>query len=90
MARESCSTSGEAYLSEGLGVVDCIVRDSLAQPSNASEDDLQEAKDVHEKVSDSSTSMAVSPSFAPTTKGKKQKGKNSQASCPSSPYRTTC
>lgn len=88
MARECCAISGENYITEELrlGQVDSIVGDSLAQPPNAGQDGLQDsAKDVHEKVSDSSTSMTVSASPAPNTKGKRQKGKNSQASGPSSP-----
>jgi enhancer of mRNA-decapping protein 4 len=47
-------------------------------------------KDVHEKVSDSSTSMVVPPSPAPNAKGKRQKGKNSQPSGPSSPSPSAC
>ncbi|KAE9594118.1 hypothetical protein Lalb_Chr18g0050391 [Lupinus albus] len=50
MAGESFSTSGEAYISGELGVVDCIVRDSLAQPSNVGEDDLHEAEDIHKTL----------------------------------------
>ncbi|KAK7289663.1 hypothetical protein RIF29_03476 [Crotalaria pallida] len=90
MARECCATSGETYISEELVQVDSIVGESLAQPPNSGEDGLQVAKDVHEKVSDSSTSITVPPSSAPNTKGKKQKGKNSQASGPCSPSPSVC
>ncbi|XP_019425677.1 PREDICTED: enhancer of mRNA-decapping protein 4-like isoform X1 [Lupinus angustifolius] len=85
IAQESRAITEEAYISEELGQDDSTVGDSLTQPSNALEDGLQEAKDVHEKVSDSSTSMTVPPSPSPNIKGKKQKGKISQASSPSSP-----
>ncbi|KAF7831233.1 enhancer of mRNA-decapping protein 4-like [Senna tora] len=54
------------------------------------EDGLQDlAKDVHGKASDSSTT-AVPSSPAPSTKGKRQKGKSSQASGPSSPSPSAC
>ncbi|XP_028752811.1 enhancer of mRNA-decapping protein 4 [Neltuma alba] len=58
---------------------------------NAGEDGSQDmAKDVHEKTSDSFTSTTLPPSPAPSTKGKRQKGKASQASGPSSPSPTVC
>ncbi|KAK7305300.1 hypothetical protein VNO77_43204 [Canavalia gladiata] len=91
MARECCAISGDTYITEEPGHADSMVGDSMAQPPDAGEDGLQDlGKDVHEKVSDSSTSMAVPPSPAPNTKGKRQKGKNSQASGPSSASPSAC
>lgn len=91
MARECGAIGGETYITEEPGQVDSTGGDSLAQPSNAGEDGLQDLpKDVHEKVSDSSTSMVVPPSPASNTKGKRQKGKNSQPSGPSSPSPSAC
>jgi enhancer of mRNA-decapping protein 4 len=91
MARECGAIGGETYITEQTGHVDSTGGDSLAQPSNAGEDTLQDLpKDVHEKVSDSSTSMVAPPSPAPNAKGKRQKGKNSQPSGPSSPSPSAC
>ncbi|RDY08653.1 Varicose-related protein, partial [Mucuna pruriens] len=91
MARECCVISGDTYLTEEPGQLDSLGGDSLAQPSDAGEDGLQDiAKDAHEKVSDSSTSVAVPPSPAPNAKGKRQKGKNSQAPGPSSASPSAC
>ncbi|XP_027190509.1 varicose-related protein [Cicer arietinum] len=91
MARECGAIGGESYITEESGQVDSTGADSLAQPSNAGEDGFQDlAKDVHDKVSDSSTSMIVPPSSAPNSKGKRQKGKNSQPSGPSSPSPSAC
>ncbi|KAH1239729.1 Enhancer of mRNA-decapping protein 4 [Glycine max] len=92
MARECCSISEDTYLMEEPGQLDSTTGgDSLAQPLDASEDGLQDfAKDAHEKVSDSSTSVAVPPSPAPNAKGKRQKGKNSQPAGPSSSFPSAC
>ncbi|KAG5090830.1 hypothetical protein JHK82_049608 [Glycine max] len=91
MARDCCGMSGDAYLTEEPGQLDSTVGDSLAQPPDASEDGLQDlAKDAHEKVSDSSTSVAVPPSPVPNAKGKRQKGKISQPSGPSSSSPSAC
>jgi enhancer of mRNA-decapping protein 4 len=91
MARECGAIGGESYITEQTGHVDSTGGDSLAQPSNAGDDRLQDLpKDVHEKVSDSSASMVVPPSPAPNAKGKRQKGKNSQPSGPSSPSPSAC
>lgn len=92
MARECSAIAGETNNTEESGQVDSAGGESpLAQPSNAGEDGPQDlAKDVHEKVSDSSTSMVVPSSPTPNTKGKRQKGKSSQASGPSSPSRSAC
>ncbi|XP_020217594.1 enhancer of mRNA-decapping protein 4 [Cajanus cajan] len=91
MARECCAISGDTYLAEESGQLDSLGGDSLAQPSDAGEDGLQDlAKDAHEKVSGSSTSVAVPPSHVPNAKGKRQKGKNSQASGPSPSSQSVC
>ena len=92
MARECCSISEDTYLMEEPGQLDSTTGgDSLAQPLDASEDGLQDfAKDAHEKVSDSSTSVAVPPSPAPNAKGERQKGKNSQPAGPSSSFPSAC
>ncbi|WJX31763.1 hypothetical protein P8452_20159 [Trifolium repens] len=91
MARECGAIGGESYITEQTGHVDSTGGDSLAQPSNAGEDTLHDLpKDVHEKVSDSSTSMVAPPSPAPNAKGKRQKDKNSQPSGPSSPSPSAC
>lgn len=91
MARECCAIPGDAYLTEEPGQLDSTGGDSLAQPADAGEDGLQDlAKDAHEKVSDSSMSLAVPPSPVPNAKGKRQKGKNSQASGLSSSSQSAC
>ncbi|KAK7301861.1 hypothetical protein RJT34_12737 [Clitoria ternatea] len=91
MARECCALSGDTYITEEAGQIDSMGGDSLAQPPDAGEDGLQDlGKDVHEKVSDFSTSMAVPPSPAPNAKGKRQKGKNPQAPGPSSSSVSVC
>jgi enhancer of mRNA-decapping protein 4 len=91
MARECGAIGGETYITEQTGHIDSTGGDSLAQPSNAGDDRLQDLpKDVHEKVSDSSASMVVPPSPAPNAKGKRQKGKNSQPLGPSSPSPSAC
>lgn len=90
MARECRAISGETCITEEPGQIDSIVGDSLAQPSNGGHGIQDMTKDVHEKVSDSSTSIVVPPSPAPNTKGKRQKGKNSQVSGPSSPSPSAC
>ncbi|XP_016170876.2 enhancer of mRNA-decapping protein 4 [Arachis ipaensis] len=85
------SASEEGWLLPSDAESDLSLGESLSQTSNAGEDGLQDStKDVHEKISDSSASMTVPPSPAPNTKGKRQKGKNSQASGPSSPSPSAC
>ncbi|KAL9319963.1 hypothetical protein ACSQ67_011802 [Phaseolus vulgaris] len=81
MAREGCVlAAGDTFLTEEPGQIDSMGAMSPAQPPDTGEDGLQDmAKDAHEKVSDSSTSVAVPPSPVPNAKGKRQKGKNSQA-----------
>ncbi|KAL2332875.1 hypothetical protein Fmac_014088 [Flemingia macrophylla] len=91
MARECCAISGDTYLAGESGQLDSMGGDSLAQPSDAGEDGLQDfAKDGHEKVSDSTTSVVVPPSHAPNAKAKRQKGKSSQASGPSPLSQSAC
>jgi len=87
MARECCAISAEPYIMEEARQVDGVnVMDPLAEHPNADEDEVPgSTKNVSGKVSESSTSTPVQPSCTPNTKGKKQKGKNSQASRPSSP-----
>lgn len=92
MAREGCVIApGDTYLTEETGQIDSTGAVSLAQTPDTGEDGLQDmAKDAHEKVSDSSTSVAVPPSPVPNAKGKRQKGKNSQASGLSSSSPSVC
>lgn len=86
MARECSALSAETYIVEEARQVGVNEIEALAQPSNADEDEVQDStKDFSGKVSESSTSTTVPQLSTPNTKGKKQKGKNSQASGPSSP-----
>uniref|UniRef100_A0A0V0J0S6 Putative enhancer of mRNA-decapping protein 4-like n=1 Tax=Solanum chacoense TaxID=4108 RepID=A0A0V0J0S6_SOLCH len=85
MARECRALSPET----------CIVKESRqfdgvsgsegpSQPSVTPEEDHDSAKDISEKDLDSTMSVTVHQPSAPSAKGKKQKGKNSQVSGPSS------
>lgn len=86
MARECSAISAETYIVEEARQVGVNEIEALAQPSNADEDEVQDStKDFSVKVSESSTSTTVPQLSTPNTKGKKQKGKSSQASGPSSP-----
>lgn len=86
MARECSAISAETYIVEEAQQVGVNEIEALAQPSNADEDEVQDStKDFSVKVSESSTSTTVPQLSTPNTKGKKQKGKSSQASGPSSP-----
>ena len=86
MARECSAISSETYMAEEAREVGVNEIESLAQPSNADEDEVRDStKDLSGKVSESSTSTTVPPLSTPNTKGKKQKGKISQASGLSSP-----
>lgn len=58
---------------------------TVAQPSNAEEDILESGKDTTAKDVGSAIPAAVPQQVAPTTKGKRQKGKSAQGSGPSSP-----
>ncbi|XP_021637842.2 enhancer of mRNA-decapping protein 4-like isoform X2 [Hevea brasiliensis] len=84
MARDCCV---EAYNVGGIRQAgENGVTEVPDRPPNSGEDEEQEIrKDVPAKVDESETPVVVSQSPAPSTKGKKQKGKNSQLSGPSSP-----
>lgn len=81
MAKECSALSSETYVVEESRQVDGARMEALARPSNAGEDEVIDAiKDVSGKVADSAMPTTVPQSPAPTTKGKKHKGKNSQVS----------
>ncbi|XP_010252981.1 PREDICTED: enhancer of mRNA-decapping protein 4 [Nelumbo nucifera] len=87
MARECHALSTETFnLEETRQVDDASVTEALDRSSNAGEEEAQDStKDVHGKVAESAAATIVPQSPAPATKGKKQKGKSSQVSGPSSP-----
>ncbi|KAG2678319.1 hypothetical protein I3760_12G138500 [Carya illinoinensis] len=87
MTRECCAISSETYIVEEARQVDCVgVMEQLGQPPNADEEEVHDStKKLPGKVSESSTSAQVLLSSTPNLKGKKQKGKSSQALGPSSP-----
>ncbi|XP_010272529.1 PREDICTED: enhancer of mRNA-decapping protein 4-like [Nelumbo nucifera] len=87
MARECCALSTEIFSMEGTQQVDdASVSETLDRGPNASEQEIQDSsKDVDGKVAESTMDTTVPQSPVPATKGKKQKGKNSQVSGPSSP-----
>lgn len=91
MARECCAISAETFVVEEAPQVDRVgVTEPLAQPSNVDEDEAHDStKNVPGKVSEPSTSTQVLLSSTPSAKGKKQKGKNSQASGPSNVFNST-
>ncbi|XP_021620510.1 enhancer of mRNA-decapping protein 4 isoform X2 [Manihot esculenta] len=84
MARECCV---EAYSAGGIRQPGgSSVIEVPDRPPNRGEDEEQEIrKDIPAKVGQSETPAVVLQSPAPTTKGKKQKGKNSQLPGPCSP-----
>ncbi|KAJ9184222.1 hypothetical protein P3X46_003970 [Hevea brasiliensis] len=85
MARDCCV---EAYSSVGgiQKAVEIGVSEISDRPSENGEDEKQDIrKDTPGKFGESETSVVVPQSSAPSTKGKRQKGKNSQLSGPSSP-----
>ncbi|GFZ12684.1 transducin/WD40 repeat-like superfamily protein [Actinidia rufa] len=86
MARECCALSSETYIVEEYrqlnGPNEC---EALAQPSNGEEEVHGSAKGISGKNAGSATPAADPQQVASTTKGKKQKGKNTQGSGPSSP-----
>ncbi|KAF2323866.1 hypothetical protein GH714_002510 [Hevea brasiliensis] len=86
MARECCSISAETYTMEEPQQVDFNdAAEFLAQLSHTSEEEVHDStKDTSRKVSESSMPAIVQQSTTPNMKGKKQKGKNSQATGPSS------
>ncbi|KAG7028301.1 Enhancer of mRNA-decapping protein 4 [Cucurbita argyrosperma subsp. argyrosperma] len=76
VARECCALSSESYIIEEALQVDANIMDTEVG-SQAGEGDRTSAKDVSDKVSDSS--ISITPQITtPNTKGKKNKGKNSQ------------
>lgn len=83
MARECFSISAETYTMEETQHVN--VAEFIAHPSRRSEEELvhDSTKETSEKVSKSSLPTIVQQSTTSNMKGKKQKGKNSQASGPS-------
>ncbi|KAK9269418.1 hypothetical protein L1049_001191 [Liquidambar formosana] len=87
MARECCALSAETYVVEEARQVDgASAMEPPSQSLNAGDEEVNDStKDVSGKVADSAMPTAVPQSPAPTAKGKKLKGKNAQASGPSSP-----
>ena len=83
MTRECCALPPETKIVEEQGQVDGVgvsVSESLSPPSNPGKDEVHDStKDVSGKVSESSVSTVGPLSTTPSTKGKKQKGRNSQA-----------
>ncbi|KAK6934665.1 Enhancer of mRNA-decapping protein 4, WD40 repeat region [Dillenia turbinata] len=90
MARECSALSSESYIVEQSRHVDgATTVEAMGQgPSSSQEEVHDPAKDAAPKVPDLSIPMTV-PQATPGSKGKKQKGKNSQASRPSSPSPST-
>lgn len=83
VARECCALSSETYVIEEAPQVDANIMDTEVD-SQAGEGDRTSVKDVSEKVSESS--ISITPQIpTPSTKGKKNKGKSSQASGLASP-----
>ncbi|GMP52042.1 hypothetical protein CsSME_00018018 [Camellia sinensis var. sinensis] len=86
MARECSVLSSEMYIVEESQQLDgANVSEALAQPSNVEEEVHDSTKDASGKNVGSAMPAAVPQQMTPTTKGKKQKGKNAQGSGPSSP-----
>ena len=77
VARECSTLSSETYIIEESPQVDANTINS-EEDSQTGEGDRTSAKDVSEKVSESSISTTLQIP-TPNTKGKKNKGKNSQA-----------
>nr|GME02813.1 enhancer of mRNA-decapping protein 4-like [Ipomoea batatas] len=85
MARECHDVSPETYIVEDSKQIDgANGSEELAQPSNDQEEDCNSTKDVSRKELNSTNPVPVQQPPTPTTKGKKQKGKSSQGSGPSS------
>ncbi|XP_012078510.1 enhancer of mRNA-decapping protein 4 isoform X2 [Jatropha curcas] len=86
MARECSAISAETYSLEEPQQVDVAgVAEFHAQHSHTSEEVNDSTKALSERVSESTVPAIVQQSTTPSTKGKKQKGKISQASGPLSP-----
>ncbi|XP_011039835.1 PREDICTED: enhancer of mRNA-decapping protein 4 [Populus euphratica] len=85
MTRECCALQPDKNIEESGQVDGNGISESLAPTSHAGGDEVHDSKkDLSGKVSESTVSTVVPLSTTPSTKGKKQKGKNSQASGPSS------
>ncbi|KAA8523509.1 hypothetical protein F0562_009932 [Nyssa sinensis] len=86
MARECRALSAERYIVEESQQLDgACVSEALPQSLSTEEEVHDSTKDSSSKAVDSAVPATVPQSPAPTTKGKKQKGKNNQGSGPSSP-----
>lgn len=85
MARECRALSPETYSVEDSRQFDGVSgSEGPSQPSVTPEEDHDSAKMISEKDLDSTMSVTVRQPPVPSAKGKKQKGKNSQVSGPSS------
>lgn len=77
MSRECCALPTETSIMEEAR---SSIMEALAQPSNSGEEEGDEASnDMSGKAADFAVSTTVPQSPTPGIKGKKQKGKNSQA-----------
>ncbi|GAV74787.1 LOW QUALITY PROTEIN: WD40 domain-containing protein, partial [Cephalotus follicularis] len=83
MTRECCAISMELYTGEEARQAD-FIGGNEPLPQLVGEEVHDFTKDMSGKVSESPMTSTVSQSPAPSTKKKKQKGRNSQASIPSS------
>ncbi|KAF3638559.1 Enhancer of mRNA-decapping protein 4 [Capsicum annuum] len=85
MARECRALSPENYAVEESRQFDGVNgSEGPSQPSTTPEENHDSSKEISEKDLDSTMSASAHQSPAPSAKGKKQKGKNSQVSGPSS------
>ncbi|KAL7186813.1 hypothetical protein ACSBR2_028521 [Camellia fascicularis] len=86
MARECSALSSEMYIAEESHQLNgANVSEELTQPSNAEDEVHEFTKDISRKNANSAMPATVSQPVAQITKAKKQKGKNTQGSGPSSP-----
>ncbi|XAR56834.1 hypothetical protein NMG60_11037455 [Bertholletia excelsa] len=86
MARESRALSSEVYIVEESRPSDgANLSEELTQSSNAEEEVHGSTKDISKRTANSVMSEAVPQHLAPTTKGKRQKGRIAQGSGPPSP-----
>ncbi|OVA12336.1 WD40 repeat [Macleaya cordata] len=89
MATECCALSTESFNLENQQVDDAHTNEAMGQPTNAGEEEIQDSrKDVLENDSESVAVSSAPEPTSSTARGKKQKGKTSQVSCPSSPSRS--
>ncbi|KAF3667436.1 Varicose-related protein, partial [Capsicum annuum] len=85
MARECRALSPENYAVEESRQFDGVNgSEGPSQPSTTPEENHDSSKEISEKDLDSTMPASAHQSPAPSAKGKKQKGKNSQVSGPSS------